>query len=117
MNDSRHRRLAERAAKQHGVFTRDDAVEAGLSESSVADGVSHGKYRKLLPTVYAIAGSRTSLQQRLVAAVLSMPALAAISHRTAAEMWRLTDRGIGTVDVVRDSRQRRGSRVARSRSR
>jgi len=36
----------------------------------------------------------------MAAAVLSMPALAALSHRTAAEIWGLTDRGIRHIDVV-----------------
>jgi hypothetical protein len=92
--------LAERASKQYGVFSRHDAQAVGLSDSTLFDGVALGRYRRLSPGVYAVAGSPDSLSQRMIAAVRSMPALAALSHGTAAELWGLTDRGIRRIDVV-----------------
>ncbi len=100
MNDHRDSQLARRAELQHGVFTRDDALDIGIPESTLSDGVATGRYRSLMPGVYAIGGSPQSLTQRLAAAVKSMPALAALSHRTAAELWGLTERGIRTIDIV-----------------
>lgn len=100
MRDQRYHLLTDRAAMHHGVFTRREALELGISESSLFDALANGRYRKIWPGVYAVAGSPDTLWQQLAAAVLSVPAPSALSHRTAAELWGLTDRGIKHIDVV-----------------
>lgn len=110
MKESRHHLLAERASRQHGLFTRRDARACGIPDATISNGVRSGRYRQALPGVYAIAGSPDTLYRRMMANVLSMPTLAAISHRTAAEMWGLTTRGQAEIDVV----THRWDRVSRS---
>ena len=95
-----HRRLGDKAARQHGVFTRGEATSIGVSNTTVTQRALLGMYKRIRPGVYVVAGSPESLRQRLAAAVLSFPALAAASHQTAAEMWGLTDRGIRSIEVV-----------------
>ena len=100
MRDQRHHLLSETAAAQHGVFTRRDLRNVGLPDNTATNGLQRGRYRRVLPGVFAGAGSPTTRMQLMAAAVLSMPALAAVSHRTAAELWGLTERGIRQIDVV-----------------
>jgi hypothetical protein len=100
MQDDRRRDLADKAAKHHGVFTRRDAIECGVPDSTLLDGVATGRYRRLAPGVYAVAGSPETFLAEMATAVLAVPVLSALSHRTAADLWGLTDRGFRRVDVV-----------------
>lgn len=100
MDSTKHQRLADTASGQHGVFTRQDARRAGLADASLAEGLSLGRYTRVLPGVFAIAGSPASIQQRMVAIVRSLSSLAAVSHRTAAQMWDLIRPSGGLIDVV-----------------
>ena len=109
--------LAEHAARHHGVFTRSAAIDAGVAASSVADGVAAGRFLRLWPGVYAVAGSPDTQSQRLAGAVASLPGMAALSHRTAAELWGITDRGIRIIELVTsrwDRVRRSGLRVHES---
>lgn len=92
--------LAHLAAGQHGVFTYAEAVSLGMSDRTLSCRVAAGRYVRLLPGVYAIAGSTDTLRRRLVTAVKSLPQLGAVSHRVAAELWGLTNRGISRIEVV-----------------
>jgi very-short-patch-repair endonuclease len=98
--ESPHRKVAEAASQLGGVFTREDAKRAGISRDVLNYAVESGRYHRLYPGVYTIAGSSQTMQQRMAAAVLSFPALAAVSHQTAAELWSLTQRGIRAVEIV-----------------
>lgn len=75
-------------------------MDCGISDSALFDGLAAGRYLKTSSGVYVVSGSPDTLWQRMAAAVLAVPALSALSHRTAAEMWGLTDRGIDHLDVV-----------------
>lgn len=100
MESHRYADLSAKAAERHGVFSLRDTRELNIADSTVRDGVAAGRYRRLEPGVYAINGSPRSLQQLLSGVTLSFPALAAVSHQTAAEVWGLTDRGVRVIDVV-----------------
>ncbi len=100
MESTTHCRLAALAAGQHGVFTRQDALSLGVSNSALSLRVVAGRYRQVEPGVYTVAGSVDSIQQRMVIAVRSLPALAALSHQTAAEIWGLTKRGFRGIEVT-----------------
>ena len=118
MTNNSHQLLADQAARRYGVFTYRDAIESGLADSTLRHAVSSGRYRRVWHRVYVVAGSPDSQQQRLALAVMSMPALAALSHNTAAELWGLTSRGIRRVHVVTtrwDRVRRPGVRVHESR--
>ena len=114
MTDSELNRLA---SSQQGVFARNEALEAGISRDQLSERVKKGRYSRIFPEVYAIAGAPTTLRQQLFGLAKSFPQLAAISHQTAAELWGLTRRGIRTVELVTtrwDRVQRPGIRVHES---
>jgi hypothetical protein len=100
MDKTAHERLGESAASRHGVFTRAEARAVGVSDSALDDRVAAGRYRRVESGVFSIVGSAESTQQKIAAAVMSFPALAAVSHQTAAELWGLTQRGIRVIEVV-----------------
>lgn len=114
MTDQPNRGLGERAEAQHGVFTRSDAHSLGIAQDALLGRIAEGRYTRLYPGVFAVTGAPDSNRRRLSAAVRSFPALAAISHQTAAEMWGLTKRGVRQIEVVttRWDRVRRSDLVA-----
>ena len=91
--------LAARASSQHGVFSRSDARDLDVPRSTLSSAVRQGRFSMLAPGVYVLAGSPDTVMQRIAVAVLSMPALAAVSH-TAAELWGMTHRGIRNIHLV-----------------
>ncbi len=100
MRSSELSRLAELAAGQHGVFTRADARHLGVPDSTLTSAVAAGRFKSASPGVFIVTGCPPTVQQRMMVAVLSMTSLTAVSHAAAAEMWRLTDRGLGNIEVV-----------------
>jgi hypothetical protein len=94
------RRLGEHAAARHGVFTRHEARALGVSDRSIDARTAVGRYRRIEHGVYAITGAPETMLMRLAGVVASFPALAAVSHQTASELWGLTRRGLRTVEVV-----------------
>lgn len=83
------RRVAEIASAQHGVITRRQLEEVGLSTSSIDRRLYSGRLTPLYPDVYIIGGSAKSEAQTLMGAVLSMGRGAALSHQSAAAMWSI----------------------------
>ena len=78
-----HTRLTRVAEGQNGVFTRKQAMEAGLSEHQVDKGVASGRYVRIYDGVYAYAGApRTDALYQAAACEWAGPE-AALSHRTA----------------------------------
>ena len=80
--------LASLAASHHGVFSLAQALLLGVSERTIQNRSASGRYVRLQPGVYAVVGSTDSSRRRMVAAASSFPLPAAISHETAAELWR-----------------------------
>ncbi|MDJ0952122.1 MAG: type IV toxin-antitoxin system AbiEi family antitoxin domain-containing protein [Acidimicrobiia bacterium] len=88
--------LALLAADQHGVFSVRDADRLGVPPRTIRRHSGSGRYERLYPGVYAVAGSVDTPLRRMVAAAKSFPAIAAISHQTAAELWGMgSSRAIG----------------------
>lgn len=82
--DSICARFAER---QHGVFSRAQALKAGVGAKSIHRRVTSGRWERVLPSVYRITGTGGTWHQRLMAAVLWAGPGAVISHRAAAGLW------------------------------
>jgi very-short-patch-repair endonuclease len=100
MKSESHRRLANEAARSHGVFSLEQARALGIADRSVSKRAAAGRYFRLNPGVYAIGGTPDTMSRRIAAAVVSFPALAAVSHQTAAELWGMTNRGIRAIEIV-----------------
>jgi very-short-patch-repair endonuclease len=83
-------RLCEEvAASQHGVITREQALEAGLSERQIGWRTQLGRWRILHPGVFAVNGAPPSWHQLLLAACFWAGPLAAASYRAAGILWGL----------------------------
>jgi hypothetical protein len=80
-------RLSDDARYQHGVFSRRQALESGLSGRQVRRRVASGAWTEPVRNVYADAGLRMSDTAWRWAAVLSCGAQAVLSHRSAAMVW------------------------------
>lgn len=90
----------EVAARQHGCLTRDQALCCGLSRDGIARRRSRRLWVSVLPGVYAIRGAPASPEQRHVAAALWAGTGAALSHGSAAWLWRFPDAGPGTPESL-----------------
>ena len=89
MSDAKER-LARHAAKAHGVFTRHEVFEAGLTRHELDHGLASGRYEHLFEGVYAHAGVPRTLHLSQAAACKWAGPRAALSHRTA-----LAEYGLG----------------------
>ncbi len=85
-------KLAVVAARQHGIFTTDDARAAGADRSLVLRRVRAGRWIRLAPGLFQIAGAPVSWKQQVSAAVRRHSPPAAASHRTAAHLHGLYGR-------------------------
>ena len=83
--------IAHLTARQHSLVTRDQVLGAGISEATLQRCLDDGVLEVVHPTVYRPAGAPRSWKQRLLAAVLAAGPGAAVSHRSAAALWSLTD--------------------------
>jgi hypothetical protein len=95
MDETRLRAIDELARRQHGVVTRDQAIEA-LGVRRYERWRGDGLLIEVQPRVVRLAGSAATTHQEMLAASLS--AAGPLSHRTAAWLWGLADRA-AVIDV------------------
>lgn len=93
-------RLAHLAVRQHGTFTRPQAIRAGMSERQVDGRLRAGLWVRLYPGVYVSAGTPVTWHVRVLAACLSAGPGAAASHRTAGVCLGLLDARTTTIEVT-----------------
>lgn len=98
-SDPPDRRVATLAARQHGVVTRRQLLGLGVSRHGVQRRLETGLLHCLHAGVYAVGHRRVTQHGRWLAAVLACGDGALLSHRSAAELWGLTDRIPGPVHV------------------
>jgi very-short-patch-repair endonuclease len=79
--------VAAIAARQHGVVTFTQLRRAGVSRSGVYRRVAVGRLHRVHRGVYAVGHRGLSQQGKWIAAVLACGDGAALSHRSAAELW------------------------------
>ena len=112
--------VAEWATKRHGVVTTVALLAAGLSEAGIGRRVSTGRLHRLHRGVYAVGHAAVSFEGRCLAAVLAVGDGAALSHRSAAELWGIVPRAKGPIHVTMPStsgcRSRPGLIIHRSRT-
>ena len=73
--------------RQHGRVARRQLLAAGLSEDQVDWRVKRGRLWRVYQGVYAVAGAPATREAIWMAAVLAGGEGAALSHRSAAELW------------------------------
>jgi hypothetical protein len=98
--------LRNLARHQGGVVSRSQALESGLSAGRIKFRVSSGRWQQLHTGVYATFTGGPGRSAWLWAAVLAAGSGAMLSHETAAELQRLSDKPVQTIHVT-VPRQRR----------
>jgi very-short-patch-repair endonuclease len=104
------------AARQHGLLTRAQLAELGISESAVGRLVERGILRRIRPGVYRLLGSRPSRQQDIVAAQLWAGRDAFASHRTAAEIYSLPGERARLIELTTSGSVRSGDVIVHRRA-
>ncbi len=84
--------LAELAARQHGVVARAQLVALGFNRQAIAYRLKVGRLHLLHRGVYAVGHRPPSPLATAMAAVLACGPEAALSHRSAAALWRILPR-------------------------
>jgi very-short-patch-repair endonuclease len=88
------------AAKQHGVVTRAQLLELGLSSKAIEHRLSRGRLHRVHRGVYAIGRPELTRLGTLIAAVLACGPDAALSGEQAAEVYGMRKRRAGPIDVT-----------------
>jgi hypothetical protein len=104
------RRIADLAARQHGVVSRAQLERAGLTDGAIR---ARLRVRRLIPLhrgVYAVGHDHLTHAGRWMAAVLAGGPGAVLSHRSAAALWELRPPSAGAVDILLAGRHKRGPR-------
>jgi hypothetical protein len=99
--------LDQIGARQHGLITRSQAIDAGLSASAVQRRLLDHRWLPMRSGVYAVGGPAATWEQAVMAACLAGGRGTVASHVTAARLWDLdrvpsTDR----LHVTSDPRRR-----------
>lgn len=82
------------------MFSIRQAEMAGVSASTVRDRVKQGRYERMHRGVFRVVEAQPSWQADVVALVLSVPNLAAASHKTAAHLWGMSSIVPDPVEIV-----------------
>jgi hypothetical protein len=93
-------RLAEIAARQHGVVTIAQLAECGVDRWAVGRRVRAGRLHRLHRGVYAVGHTALPLRGRWLAAVLASGEDALLSHRSAAALWGMLSTSAPKIDVI-----------------
>jgi hypothetical protein len=80
------------ADRQHGVITRAQLLDAGLSAGAVRHRLRTGRLHRVFPSVYAVGRPLLTLNGRWMAAVLACGPGAALSHLSAGALWGIWER-------------------------
>ena len=92
-------RCDEVASRQHGVISRGQALDSGMSRHSIERLLKAGSWIRVLPAVYRLAGAPETWFQRLIAALLWAGEEAALSHSTSAALLELDGFHRETIEV------------------
>jgi very-short-patch-repair endonuclease len=101
------------AAGQHGVVSRGQLLDRGLTRSGIEHRLARGRLFKVRHSVYAVGRAQLSREGIWMSAVLSCGEGATLSHDTAAAHWRLRH-DTGRIEVsTPDDRRPTGVTVHR----
>jgi very-short-patch-repair endonuclease len=109
--------IAALAARQHGVVSRGQLLEAGLTGNMLKGRVARGRLLRLHRGVYAVGHRQLRREGHWLAAVLAVGPGAVLSHRAAAALHGIRPSGT-RIDVTTTGRaaDQRGIRVHHART-
>jgi very-short-patch-repair endonuclease len=98
----------EFAASRHGVLTRSQAADNGISSRVIQRLLRDGALLEPVPGVLVVGGSVASWKQRLYVATLSGRATGVAGFRSAAALEQLDGYPPGPIELLLPSRRRKG---------
>lgn len=96
----REKSLYQTAAGQHGVITRAQLLDLGLSERSVDRMIRRGELERIFKGVYRFTAAPDGFRQKVRAVTLWGGGRAAASHRAAVVLHRLSGVGSDVIEVT-----------------
>lgn len=102
------RRVAALAERQHGVVARRQLRRLGVGDDAIDRAAAAGRLHRVFRGVYAVGHRRIGRRGRMIAAALACGPGAAVSHRSAAALHGLIERGPTVVDVIASGQRGRG---------
>jgi very-short-patch-repair endonuclease len=102
------------ARRQHGVVTRDQLVALGYGKEAILHRVRTGRLHPSWPGVYVVGRPEATREGRWMAAVLTCGPGAALSHTSAAGLWKIhpsPSRGWPEVSIPAERRIRPRARL------
>ncbi|MDQ4091322.1 MAG: hypothetical protein M3163_13620, partial [Actinomycetota bacterium] len=106
--------LRELAERQHGVTARRQARALGSDRHHLRRRVESPDREALTPAVLRLVGSQRTFRQRCMAATVDVGVGAAVSHESAAALWRLPGFPPGPLHVTRAAGRSRLATVHRT---
>jgi len=100
MDDHRRAQIAALAASHHGIVTRHQLTELGLSPGAIHHLVASGRVEALATSVFAVAGTPRTWRRGAFAAVAETDGRAVLSHHAAAALWGLPGFPEGPLHVL-----------------
>lgn len=100
MSDPRDDAIAAVAARQHAVFSREQAHQVGFDRRSIRWRVERRRWDRLARDVFAVAGAPDTWHRRAMAAALEVGAGAALTRRAAASLLGIPGFERGPLETV-----------------
>ena len=100
--------VARCAAEQRGVISREQLRAIGFSDGAIDREAAKTRLHRVFRGVYAYGNPAIGERGRLWAATLACGPGAVVSHRSAAVLMGLVDRGPGSIDVIASGQRGRG---------
>jgi very-short-patch-repair endonuclease/predicted transcriptional regulator of viral defense system len=103
-SQTRDRKIAKLADRQHGVVALRQLLALGLGPGAIKYRVVSGRLHLVHPGVHAVGRRQLEWRGVLIAAVLACGPRAVLSHRSAARLWGVRPDNRRDVDVTVPSR-------------
>jgi predicted transcriptional regulator of viral defense system len=100
-------KVADLAARQHGVVARWQLRRLKLGKGWIDHRLEVGALHPVFRGVYAVGHAKVTPRGRLMAAVLACGPDAVLSHRDAAVLWGIGENGRRRIDVTVPGRRRK----------
>lgn len=98
------REVSALAGRQHGVVSRRQLRELGLTEQMVKTRIRRGSLCRVHHGVYAVGHRSITVESRWMAATLAFGPVAVLSHRSAGQLWGIVPRSSIAPEVTRPGR-------------
>jgi predicted transcriptional regulator of viral defense system len=98
--ESIDRDITRLAGRQYGLFSRTDVVRVGGTKAAIDWRIAIGRWERVKPHVYRLAGAAASWRQSLLAACMSWGDDASASHGAAAALFKLAAFKPVTIELI-----------------